>query len=140
MICEWEDGAVEVRYRNKRIEYEDLLLRPSVVTAAKARPQREPAQPRRSKPALNHPWREGHEERRKQLILVAGLRSGGGPTTTARQKKGDTSNEVKRGTFLTRLDTCRVVSLTGCGAELKMSGTCQTLLRLLGRLFRITVS
>jgi hypothetical protein len=25
--------------------------------------------------------------------------------TTAKQKKGDTSNEVKRGTFLTRLDT-----------------------------------
>jgi hypothetical protein len=69
LICEWEDGAVEVRYRNKRIEYEDLVLRPSVATAAKARPHREPAQPRRSKPALNHPWREGHEERRKQLLL-----------------------------------------------------------------------
>jgi len=50
-----------VRYRNKRIEYEDLVLRPSVVTAAKARPHREPA--------LNHPWREGHEERRKLQLL-----------------------------------------------------------------------
>src|SRR5712672_1477052 len=69
LIWEWEDGAVEVRYRNKRMEYEDLVLRPSVVTVAKARPHREPAQPRRSKPALNHPWREGHEERRKQLLL-----------------------------------------------------------------------
>ena len=69
LVCEWEDGAVEVRYRGKRMEYEDLVLRPSVVTAAKARPHREPAQPRRSKPALNHPWREGHEERRKQLLL-----------------------------------------------------------------------
>jgi hypothetical protein len=59
LICEWEDGAVEVRYRNKRIEYEDLVLRPGVVTAAKARAQRDPAQPRRSKPALNHPWQEG---------------------------------------------------------------------------------
>src|ERR1700732_268549 len=27
------------------------------------------------------------------------------PRTTPKQKKGDTSNEVKRGTFLTRLDT-----------------------------------
>src|SRR6266487_3203602 len=68
LICEWEDGAVEVRYRNEGIEYEDLVLRPSVVTAPKARPHREPAQ-RRSKPAPNHPWREGHEERRKQLLL-----------------------------------------------------------------------
>jgi hypothetical protein len=69
LICEWEDGAVEVRYRNEGIEYEDLVLRPSVVTAPKARPHREPAQHRRSKPAPNHPWREGHEERRKQLLL-----------------------------------------------------------------------
>src|SRR6267154_6035883 len=30
------------------------------------------------------------------------------PTTTAKQKKGDTSNEVKRGTFLTRLDTHKI--------------------------------
>ncbi len=69
LICEWEDGAVEVRYRNEGIEYEDLVLRPSVVRAPKARPHREPAQQRRSKPAPNHPWREGHEERRKQLLL-----------------------------------------------------------------------
>jgi hypothetical protein len=69
LISECEDGAVEVRYRSERIEYEDLVLRPSVVTAPKARPHREPAQQRRSKPALNHPWREGHEERRKQLLL-----------------------------------------------------------------------
>src|SRR5260370_357401 len=59
LICEWEDGAVEVRYRDERIEDEDLVLRPSVVTAPKARPHREPAKPVRTKPAPNHPWREG---------------------------------------------------------------------------------
>jgi hypothetical protein len=69
LICEWEDGAVEVRYRNERIEYEDLVLRPSVVTAPKARAHHEPAKHGRSKPAPNHPWREGHEQRRKQLLL-----------------------------------------------------------------------
>src|SRR6202047_4200382 len=37
LICEWEDGAVEVRYRNEGIEYEDLVLRPRVVTGPKAR-------------------------------------------------------------------------------------------------------
>src|SRR5213594_4438562 len=36
LVCEWEDGAVEVRYRGKRMEYEDLVVRPSVVTAPKA--------------------------------------------------------------------------------------------------------
>jgi transposase len=69
LVCEWEDGAVEVRYRGKRMEYEDLAVRPRVEPAAPREPRREPAQPRRSKPALNHPWREGHEERRKQLLL-----------------------------------------------------------------------
>ena len=69
LICEWEDGAVEVHYRNERIEYEDLVMRPGAVTAPKARPRREPAQHKRSKPAPNHPWREGHGERRKQLLL-----------------------------------------------------------------------
>jgi len=54
------DGAGAI-WTDARIEYEDLVLRPSVVTAAKARPHREPA--------LNRPWREGHEERRKQLLL-----------------------------------------------------------------------
>jgi transposase len=69
LVCEWEDGAVEVRYRGKRMEYEDLVVRPRVEPAVPREPRREPAQPRRSKPALNHPWREGHEERRKQLLL-----------------------------------------------------------------------
>src|SRR5258708_39555837 len=69
LICEWEDGAVEVRYRDERIEHEDLVVRPSVVTAPKARPHREPAKHGRTKPAPHHPWREGHAERRKQLLL-----------------------------------------------------------------------
>jgi transposase len=69
LICEWEDGAVEVHYRGERIAYEDLLVRPAVVRTASARPRREPAKPARSKPAWNHPWREGHEERRKQQLL-----------------------------------------------------------------------
>jgi len=32
--------------------------------------------------------------------------------TTTKQKKGDTSNEVKRGTFLTRLDNLKYLCLT----------------------------
>ena len=75
LVCEWEDGAVEVRYRGKRMEYEDLVVRPRVEPAVPREPRREPAQPRRSKPALNHPWREGHEERRKQLLLDRTQRS-----------------------------------------------------------------
>ena len=28
LVCEWEDGAVEVHYRGERTDYEDLLVRP----------------------------------------------------------------------------------------------------------------
>ena len=38
MICEWEDGAVEVRTTGMNAStYEDLVLRPSVVTDSKGR-------------------------------------------------------------------------------------------------------
>jgi transposase len=69
LICEWEDGAVEVHYRGECIAYEDLVVRPAVARTASAGPRGEPAKPGRSKPAWNHPWREGHKERRKQQLL-----------------------------------------------------------------------
>ena len=65
LICEWEDGAVEVRYRNERIEYEDLVLRPNVDRAPKARPRHAPARVVGGKPAQDHPWRQGYEQRMK---------------------------------------------------------------------------
>jgi hypothetical protein len=37
LICEWEDGAVEVHYRGERIGYEDLAVRPSAAQAAEGR-------------------------------------------------------------------------------------------------------
>jgi len=102
----------------ERIEYEDLVLRPSVVTAPKARPHREPAEHRRSKPAPNHPWREGHEERRKQLLLdrtqmsalIWGLRlrfALNAPLKTAAQgcapaEAPMTTTKQKKGTLLMR--------------------------------------
>ncbi len=30
LVCEWEDGTVEVRYRGDRMEYEELMVRPQV--------------------------------------------------------------------------------------------------------------
>src|SRR5215831_15497434 len=49
---------------------------------------------------------------------LAGLCSGSGPQhgkeLVTKEKKGDTSNEVKKGTFLKRLDTIPLVPLTSC--------------------------
>jgi len=48
-----------------------------------------------------------------------GLRSGGGPHDNNKAKKGDTSNEVKKGTFLTRFDT---IGFVPCQRKVEMSG------------------
>ena len=54
-----------MRYRNERIEYEDLVLRPSVDRAPKAMPRHAPARGVGGKPAQDHPWRQGYEQRMK---------------------------------------------------------------------------
>ena len=65
LICEWEDGAVEVHYRGERMDYEDLVVRPQAVQVAPREPSREPAKHVGSKPAPGHPWRHGYEQRMK---------------------------------------------------------------------------
>src|SRR6266478_7530661 len=59
------DGAVEVRYRGKRMEYEDLVVRPQVEPAASREPRRESAKQVGSKSAKDHPWWQGYEQRMK---------------------------------------------------------------------------
>ena len=65
LVCEWEDGAVEVRYRGERTDYEDLAVRPRVAQAAPRESRREPAKQVGSKPSQEHPWRHGYEQRMK---------------------------------------------------------------------------
>jgi len=65
LVCEWEDGAVEVHYRGERMDYEDLVVRPQAVQVAPREPSREPAKHVGSKPAPGHPWRQGYEQRMK---------------------------------------------------------------------------
>src|SRR6266403_2257197 len=65
LICEWEDGAVEVHYRGERMDYEDLVVRPRTEKAAPREPRREPAKQVGSKRAQDHPWRQGYEQRMK---------------------------------------------------------------------------
>ena len=65
LVCEWEDGAVEVHYRGERMDYEDLLVRPRGVQGAPREPGREPAKQVGSKAAQEHPLRQGYEQRMK---------------------------------------------------------------------------
>jgi len=65
LVCEWEDGAVEVRYRGKRMEYEDLVVRPREEPAAPREPRRESTKQAGTKSAKDHPWWQGYEQRMK---------------------------------------------------------------------------
>jgi RNA repair, ligase-Pnkp-associating, region of Hen1 len=65
LVCEWEDGAVEVHYRGECMDYTDLVVRPQVVQAGPSKPRRETAKSVGSKPAQGHPWRQGYEQRMK---------------------------------------------------------------------------
>jgi hypothetical protein len=68
LVCEWEDGAVEVHYRGARLDYEDLAVRPPVNQAA-SKPRREPSKRVGNRGAQDHPWWQGYEQRMEQQKL-----------------------------------------------------------------------
>ena len=43
LVCELEDGAVEVHYRGECVDYEDLVVRPQAVSAGPNKPRQAPA-------------------------------------------------------------------------------------------------
>lgn len=62
-VCEWEDGRIEIRYRDKAREYREIAApqpraqsRPSAAGPGKA------PKPSNWKPARNHPWRVAARE------------------------------------------------------------------------------
>jgi transposase len=67
VVCEWEDGKLEIRYRGKRLDYEEILERPAKpIPARKPRRRRLPAPP---KP--DHPWRDGYQAMRPRRESAA---------------------------------------------------------------------
>ncbi len=65
LVCEWEDGAVEVHYRGECMDYKDLVVRPQAVSAGPSKPRHAPVRGVAGKPAQDHPWRQGYEQRMK---------------------------------------------------------------------------
>jgi transposase len=64
-VCEWEDGAVEVRYRGERMEYEDLVERPRAIPAKLDKASGKPITDGGWKPAPKHPWRKSFKQETK---------------------------------------------------------------------------
>ena len=62
-VCEWEDGRMEIWYREQRLAYEEIAERPvkapQAVAAEATRKLWRPAPPKRT-----HPWRRGYQQMR----------------------------------------------------------------------------
>lgn len=56
-MCEWEDWALEIHYRGRRLAHHEILERAAKAAAPKARkPVTPPA------PSGNHPWRKRYQD------------------------------------------------------------------------------
>lgn len=68
-ICEWEDGRLEIRYRSKRLAYEEIAERPAKgAESAVLAHGHHPPQP----PAANHPWRQAYQQMRPRAQRTNG--------------------------------------------------------------------
>jgi transposase len=60
VVCEWEDGQVEIRYGGQRLCHEEIAVRPAAPPMAA-----KPRQHRRrlpTPPQASHPWRKGYRQ------------------------------------------------------------------------------
>lgn len=58
VVCEWEDGRLEIRYRGKRLSFAEIAARP-------ANPKLKNKAARRHRPAVpprSHPWRRSYQQ------------------------------------------------------------------------------
>ena len=61
VVCEWEDGQVEIRYGGQRLWHEEIAVRPTAAPPMAAKPR----QHRRrlpTPPQASHPWRKGYRQ------------------------------------------------------------------------------
>ena len=64
VVCEWEDGKIEIRYRGRRLMHEEIATRPAAAPAAAAQPRPQKRQP--TPPASGHPWRKRYQHMRPE--------------------------------------------------------------------------
>ena len=61
-VCEAADGQLEIRYRDQVIAWQEIATRPSVIATPPAQAAQPGAAPRRTRPAADHPWRQGFKQ------------------------------------------------------------------------------
>jgi hypothetical protein len=60
VVCEWEDGTVEIHYRGQKLSWQEIPERPVKPAVVEAK------RPRRSMPPAarmpDHPWRRSYQD------------------------------------------------------------------------------
>jgi len=76
LVCQWEDGSIEIRYRGQKLQWHEIEERPRKPAVVA------PKQRKRSTPAAahmpNHPWRRSYQDMRPRPAagVVSSLVSG----------------------------------------------------------------
>ncbi len=66
VVCEWEDGRLEIRYGGRRLCHEEIAARPAVEPPVKRRQARRIPAP----PQASHPWRKDYRQMRARRGTV----------------------------------------------------------------------
>jgi hypothetical protein len=59
LVCEWEDGSMEIHYRGRKLSCHEIAERPGKPAAAQSARRPSTAPP---VPPPNHPWRRGYQD------------------------------------------------------------------------------
>jgi transposase len=72
VVCEWQDGRLEVRYRGQKVGWEEIAERPQ---RAEAEPPRKVAIPHGgTPPTASHPWRQRYDGMPEQSLAKRQIR------------------------------------------------------------------
>ena len=79
VVCEWEDGRLEIRYRGQKVAWKEIAERPR---PRATEPPRKTAKPYGgTPPTAGHPWKQRYDGMPVQSLL--GRRSGQAPIALA---------------------------------------------------------
>ena len=67
VVCEWQDGRVEIRYRGKRLRYAEIAERPAKLVEERKGVRRRLPLP----PKAEHPWKRSYREMRPRRSRAA---------------------------------------------------------------------
>ena len=60
LVCQWEDGTVEIQYRGQKLQWHEIAERPRKAEAIAPKRRKPPTPP--AAPMPHHPWRRSYQD------------------------------------------------------------------------------